>query len=140
VRWRAAGNFSRLARVSRAIAAFALSFGGIVTMENVTEEIVGPIQDEFDAEKPELVKKGEGTYHVSGAMLVVDLEDELRIEFSDRDEDTMAGIVLSELGRPPQVGDRVGVGPLVLEVLEIEKDRARTLRVTVRAGDTVAAD
>jgi CBS domain containing-hemolysin-like protein len=113
---------------------------GIVTMENVIEEIVGPIQDEFDAEKPELVKKGEGTYHVSGAMLVVDLEDELRIEFSERDEDTMAGIVLSELGRPPQVGDRVGVGPLVLEVLEIEKNRARTLRVTVRAGDTVAVE
>ena len=112
---------------------------GIVTMENVIEEIVGPIQDEFDAEKPELVKKGEGVYHVSGAMLVVDLEDELRIEFSDRDEDTISGIVLSELGRPPRVGDRVTVGLLALEVLEIEKNRARTLRVTVTAASAVEA-
>ena len=42
-------------------------------------------------------------------MLVVDLEDELGIEFSDRDEDTIAGVVLSELGRRPRVGDRVEV-------------------------------
>lgn len=110
---------------------------GIVTMENVIEEIVGPIQDEFDTEKPELVPKGDGVYHVSGAMLVVDLEDELAIEFSDRDEDTIAGIVLSELGRPPLVGDKVEVGPLVLEVLEVEKNRARTLRVMV--ADTATA-
>lgn len=108
---------------------------GIVTMENVIEEIVGPIQDEFDTEKPELVKKGEGIYQVSGAMLVVDLEDELGIEFSERDEDTISGIVLSELGRPPRLGDRVEVGPLALEVLEVDRNRARTLRVTVTVPD-----
>jgi CBS domain containing-hemolysin-like protein len=104
---------------------------GIVALENVIEEIVGPIQDEFDDERPELVKKGENVYQVSGAMLVVDLEDELGIEFSDQDEDTIAGIVLSKLGRPPRVGDRVTVGPLSLEVLDVGRNRARTLRVTV---------
>ena len=113
---------------------------GIVTMENVIEEIVGPIQDEFDTEKPELVKKGDGLYQVSGAMLVVDLEDELGIEFSDRDEDTISGIVLSELGRPPRQGDRVEVGPLVLEVLEVDRNRARTLRVTVTVPAPVDQD
>lgn len=113
---------------------------GIVTMENVIEEIVGPIQDEFDAEKPELVKKGEGIYQVSGAMLVVDLEDELGIEFSERDEDTISGIVLSELGRPPRLGDRVEVGPLALEVLEVDRNRARTLRVTVTVPDVANQD
>ena len=75
-----------------------------MTLENVIEEIVGPIQDEFDAEKPELVDKGDGVYQVSGAMLVVDLEDELGLEFSDRDEDTIAGVVLSELGRRGPAG------------------------------------
>ena len=113
---------------------------GIVTLENVIEEIVGPIQDEFDTEKPELVKKGENVYQVSGAMLVVDLEDELRLEISDRDEDTIAGVVLSELGRPPKVGDRVEVGPLALEVLEVDKNRARTLRATVSPAAAVPAE
>jgi CBS domain containing-hemolysin-like protein len=120
---------------------------GIVTFENVIEELVGPIQDEFDAEKPELVKKGENLYHVSGSMLVVDLEDELGIEFSDRDEDTIAGAVISELGRRPRAGDRVDLGPLAAEVLEVERNRIRTLRVRVTLPppapsevDTPAAD
>jgi CBS domain containing-hemolysin-like protein len=104
---------------------------GIVTLENVIEEIVGPIQDEFDAEKPELVRRGENDYQVAGAMLVVDLEDELGIEFSDRDADTVAGIVLSELGRPPKVGDHATFGPVRLEVLEVERNRAKSLRATI---------
>jgi len=104
---------------------------GIVTLENVIEEIVGPIQDEFDAEKPELVAKGDGNYRVSGAMLVVDLEDELELEISDRDEDTLAGVVLSEIGRRPRVGDRVTVGPIELEVQEVQGNRIRWLGLTV---------
>jgi len=104
---------------------------GIVTLENVIEEIVGPIQDEFDLEKPELVRRGENLYQVSGAMLVADLEDELGLDFSDRDEDTIGGVALSELGQRPRVGDRVSVGPLQLDVLEVERNRIKTLRVTV---------
>ena len=107
---------------------------GIVTLENVIEEIVGPIQDEFDAEKPELVAKAAGIYQVSGSMLVVDLESELGLEVSDRDEDTVGGVVLSEIGRRPRVGDRVAVGPLALEVLEVQGNRIRTLRLAVTPG------
>lgn len=102
---------------------------GIVTLENVIEEIVGPIQDEFDAEKPELVDRGGGVYQVSGSMLVVDLEDELGLEFSERDQDTVAGLVLSELGRRPRVGDRVEVGSVRLEVLDVQGNRIRALRL-----------
>ncbi|KAB2964987.1 MAG: HlyC/CorC family transporter [Thermoanaerobaculia bacterium] len=103
---------------------------GIVTLENVIEEIVGPIQDEFDAEKPELVERGEGVWQVSGAMLVMDLEDELGLELSDRDEDTVAGLVLSELGRRPRPGDRVETAGFAFEVLEVQGHRIRTLRLT----------
>jgi CBS domain containing-hemolysin-like protein len=116
------------------IAAVVDEYGGvsgIITLENVIEEIVGQIQDEFDEEKPELVKKGATVYEASGGMLVMDLEDELDIEFSDRDEDTIAGIVLSELGRTPRVGDAVRVGPLELEVLGVKRHRIRLLRVTL---------
>lgn len=102
---------------------------GIVTLENVIEEIVGPIQDEFDAERPELVDRGGGVYQVSGAMLIVDLEDELGIEISDRDSDTVAGIALSGIGRRPRVGDRVELPGIVLEVLEVQGNRIRSLRL-----------
>ncbi|MGH9363497.1 MAG: hemolysin family protein [Thermoanaerobaculia bacterium] len=105
---------------------------GIVTLEAVIEEIVGQIQDEFDAEKPELSAGGEGVWEVSGGMLVVELEEALGIEFSERDEDTIGGVVLSELGRLPVVGDRVEVGLLEIEVLDVRRNRIVTLRVRVK--------
>ncbi|HET9225305.1 MAG TPA: hemolysin family protein [Thermoanaerobaculia bacterium] len=104
---------------------------GVVTLEDVIEEIVGQISDEFDVDKPEIDKVGEGIYEVSGGMLVEDLEDELEIELSDRDEDTMGGVVLSELGRNPAVGDRVEVGPFTIEVLEVHLNRVNKVRITV---------
>ena len=133
----------RMRRERTHLAAVLDEYGGIsgvVTLENVIEEIVGPIQDEFDTEKPELVRTGPDAYQVSGAMLVVDLEDELGVEFSERDEDTIGGVVLSELGRLPQVGDRVEVGPLRLEVLEVDRNRIRTLAATVERPPAVEED
>jgi len=105
---------------------------GIVTLENVIEEIVGQIQDEFDAEKPELQQIGEGVYSVSGQMLVEEVEEALEVEFSDRDEDTIGGVVLSDLGRRPLRGDAVELGPLLLEVDQVQHNRIETLKVTVR--------
>jgi CBS domain containing-hemolysin-like protein len=104
---------------------------GIVTLENVVEEIVGAIQDEFDAEEPELVPVGEGVFDASGSMLVRDFEDELGLELSDRDEDTIAGLVLSELGRSPEVADRVTIGPVEAEIREVNGNRIVRLRVRV---------
>jgi CBS domain containing-hemolysin-like protein len=111
---------------------------GIVTLENVIEEIVGEIQDEFDFEKPELVPLGPNAYQVSGQMLVADLEDELDLELSERDEDTIGGIVLSELGRRGRVGDVVRIAHLALQVQEIDGNRIRTLRLTVETPKEVA--
>ena len=113
---------------------------GVVTLEDVIEEIVGPIQDEFDIENPELQEQGDGVYVVSGGMLVEDLEEALGVEFSKRDEDTIGGVVLSELGRNPAEGDRVELGPLSLEVLEIQHNRVNTVRVTVQQPATVPPD
>ena len=105
---------------------------GLVTLENVLEEIVGEIQDEFDAEVPEFVRLEDGGYKVLGGMLIDDLEDELEIEIADaREEDTVAGIALSELGRTAEPGDAVETGCLRLEVLEVVGNRIVALRVDV---------
>jgi CBS domain containing-hemolysin-like protein len=111
---------------------------GIVTLENVIEEIVGEIQDEFDLERPELVALGDRRWQVSGGMLVADLEDALEIEISERDEDTIGGVVLSELGRRPRVGDAVEVGPLRLRVAEAQGNRVKTLELELREAATPA--
>ena len=110
---------------------------GIVTLEDVIEEIVGSIQDEFDVEKPEIQKLEDGVYRVSGGMLVEDLEEALEVEFSERNEDTIGGVVLSELGRNPAVGDKVEVGPVTIEVQEIQHNRINTVTVTVHQPETV---
>ncbi|HKH48860.1 MAG TPA: hemolysin family protein [Thermoanaerobaculia bacterium] len=110
---------------------------GVVTLEDVIEEIVGQIQDEFDVEKPEIRIEDDGAYVVSGGMLVEDLEDELDIELSDRDEDTIGGVVLSELGRTPEVGDRIELGPVALEVLDVDNNRIKDLRLTMLKPATV---
>jgi CBS domain containing-hemolysin-like protein len=113
---------------------------GVVTLEDVIEEIVGSIQDEFDIENPEIEPRGEGVYEVSGGMLVEDLEEALEVEFSKRDEDTIGGVVLSELGRNPVEGDRVELGPITIEVLEVQHNRVNTVRVTVNQPETVPPD
>ena len=78
------------------------------------------------------MKKGKDIYLVSGGMLVADLEQALGLEFSDRDEDTIGGVVLSELGRPPVLGDRVELGPIAIEVLDLEGARIKSVRLTVK--------
>jgi len=105
---------------------------GIVTLENVIEEIVGEIQDEFDLERPELVPLGPRRYQVDARMLVEDLEDALKIEFSERDEDTIGGVVLSELGRRPRVGDTVEVGPLRMRVADAELNRIKSVELELK--------
>ena len=105
------------------------SVSGIVTFENVLEEIVGEIQDEFDAERPELVRSSDGTFQVLGSMLIADLEDQLAVHLDNDEDDTIGGVALSAIGRSPEVGDRIQVGPLSLEVLEVDVNRIRSLRL-----------
>lgn len=107
------------------------SVAGIVTLENVIEEIVGEIQDEFDAERPEIVQLSENSWQILGSTLLADLETEIDMEIDERDEDTIAGITLSELGRRAVVGDEVNVGPLHLEVSEVDVNRILALKVTL---------
>jgi CBS domain containing-hemolysin-like protein len=131
-------SLDRLLRRMRAekvhLAAVLDEYGGvsgIVALENVIEEIVGEIQDEFDTETPEIVPVGDRRFLVDGGMLIEDLEEALGLEISERDEDTIGGMVLSELGRRPAIGDEVRVGPVQLTIKEAEGNRIKRLDVTI---------
>jgi CBS domain containing-hemolysin-like protein len=124
----------RMRKESVHLAAVLDEYGGlsgIVTLENILEEIVGEIQDEFDFELPEITERSPGLYEIAGTLLVEDLETELGLEFSDRDEDTVAGVVLSELGRNARPGDIVTLPPLKLTVGEVVGNRIQSLEVRV---------
>lgn len=110
---------------------------GIVFMENITEELFGQIQDEFDRERPEIEPVANGRYRIRGDYLIEDLRDRLKIDVGDPEEETVGGYVVATLGREVRRGDRVMLGDLQLRVLEAERYRVRWVLATrVRENDT----
>lgn len=95
---------------------------GMVTMENLLEELVGDIQDEFDQEEPEMITRKEGTYFLSGRLLLDEAKERFGLSFGEEDEEysTLAGFVMNKLGRFPKEGDYVIVDNLKLEVVKMK--------------------
>ena len=105
---------------------------GVVTLENVLEQIVGTVQDEFDAEEPDIIKDGDVTI-VQGLVPLSVLRDRLGILFeTGPDVDTLSGLVVSELGRLPRKGDRVILADegVELEVVDVTAHRATQIRIS----------
>jgi putative hemolysin len=83
---------------------------GLITFEDLIEEIFGELQDEFDQELPLISSDKEGRIHLRGDLLVTDVNEYLDLTLPDREADTLGGLVFSELGRPPVIGDEVTIG------------------------------
>jgi CBS domain containing-hemolysin-like protein len=98
---------------------------GIVSLENITEELFGQIQDEFDRERPEIEPLGNGRYRVRGDYLIEDLADRLKVDVGDPAEETIGGYVAARIGREVLPGDRVQLGELSIQVIEAERFRVR---------------
>lgn len=96
---------------------------GLVTFENIIEEIVGEVQDEFDQELPRIQQVAEREFMVEGITPLDDINDELRLELESEDADTIGGFLLSELGRFPKPGDRLLMPPIELTVRELRRQR-----------------
>ncbi len=109
---------------------------GLVTIEDLVEQIVGEIEDEHDAEDPVLIRRiGEGRYEVGARLPIADLETALGLEIRDPDGeevDTVGGLVFSLAGRVPQIGERLKhPNGVRFEVVDADPRRIRRLRVFV---------
>ena len=113
---------------------------GIVSLENITEELFGQIQDEFDRERPEIEPLGSGRYRVRGDYLIEDLVDRLKVEVGEPAEETIGGYVAARLGREVAPGDRTTLGDLQIEVLEAERYRVRWVVVQTQMPKTEVAE
>jgi CBS domain containing-hemolysin-like protein len=102
---------------------------GLVTMEDVVEEIVGEIQDEYDAEKAPVVENGPRDFTVSGEVEVEELEDRFERDLAEDDFLTAGGLVVHHLGRVPRKGESVVLKGLSFEVLDVDPKRIKKLRV-----------
>jgi CBS domain containing-hemolysin-like protein len=106
------------------------SFEGIVTIEDIVEEIVGEIQDEFGEEEPRIEQLDDGSYSVDGRISIGAVNEAVGSAFASADFDTIGGFVLGHLGRAPEVGDEVLQDGHVLRVEAV--DGPRVAQVSVR--------
>ena len=120
------------------------SFEGVATIEDVVEQVVGDIRDEFDVaeREPTTDERADGTFAIDGAVVLTEVEDALDTEFESGDVGTVGGLVLDRLGRAPEVGDEVTVDGYRFTVEAV--DGARIDEVVARAvdgsGEAGAAD
>jgi CBS domain containing-hemolysin-like protein len=103
---------------------------GMVTLENILEEVVGQIQDEFDQEKPLLVPRGEGAWEAAGSLPLHELEDLVGQPLQQEGLTTVSGWVTHRLGGFPKAGDTLSVGRFDLRVEELDGPRVARLKLT----------
>ena len=112
---------------------------GLVTLENIMEELVGQIQDEFDQETPLLTRASETSWEVSGALPLHQLEELVNASLVAEGVTTTSGWVTHKLGGFPKVGDSVSVGRHDLRVEEMEGTRVARLRVSKKPSPDTSA-
>jgi CBS domain containing-hemolysin-like protein len=109
---------------------------GLVTFEDLIEEIVGEIRDEYDVETEPVVDEGDGVFVVSGKADVSVLEQQFGVAVERAGFDSVGGYLLATLGRVPTKGERVDVDGLAVEVLDAERRRVTRVRVQKRTTAT----
>ena len=112
------------------------SIVGMVSLENVLEELVGPIQDEFDREVPRITPLGEGSYEVDAACPLDEFAEGCGLEVPETEAETVGGLILDLLGRLAKTGDSVDVDGHRLTVLLAEPTRIRKIRVERHPPET----
>ncbi len=103
---------------------------GIVTLEDLLEEIVGDIEDEFDLPDESIEQIDEDTVLIDGTFPIDDFNERFNTEMPDEDYHTMAGFVFGLLGRQPEAGDTINHDGMRFDVLEVEGSRILKLAVT----------
>jgi CBS domain containing-hemolysin-like protein len=102
---------------------------GLVTIEDMLEEIVGEIRDEYDVESETIVDEGGGRFVFNGKVDIDEVKQRLNVHIEREGFETLGGFLLSHLGRVPVVGEHVEVDGLHVEVLEVERRRIHKVRL-----------
>src|SRR5262245_1965218 len=116
---------------------------GLVTIEDMLEEIVGEIRDEYDVESEPIVDEGRGRFLFSGKVNIDEVAQRLSVEIEREGFETVGGYLLSHIGRVPAVGERFEIDGLSVEILDAERRRINKVRISRipttedSAGDTM---
>ncbi len=108
---------------------------GIVTIQDVVEELIGEVQDEFDLEAPEVEEREDGSYSIDGGARIDYLENLLGLDVPEEGFPTLGGRVFEQLQRRPKVGDEAEIGDFHAQVLEVDGMRISRVLLTRRVPD-----
>jgi CBS domain containing-hemolysin-like protein len=113
--------------------------GGLVTLEDLLEEIVGEVSDPFDKFTPEFETLADGSILIDGLTLIEDVNKSLDLDLNDPAYDTIAGYTLGKMGRIPKVNDSVEFGKVLIQVEAMDGMRIERLKLT-RLEDKISAE
>lgn len=105
---------------------------GLVTIEDILEEIVGEIIDEYEKEEKLCEKIGENAYLISGALSIEEFNENFDADFSDKEASTIGGIVLEKLGRLPYQGEEINIGNFKFIISKIRDRRIVQVKVILK--------
>ena len=108
---------------------------GVITLEDILEEVVGEIQDEFDSEEEAVVKSGSNKWKISGMSSVHDLPEELEIK-SEEELTSFGGLITKELGRIPERGESLSLYNMNIKILEADETRIHSTEVKLNKKDS----
>ncbi|MCA9923820.1 MAG: HlyC/CorC family transporter [Anaerolineales bacterium] len=111
---------------------------GMITFEDLIEEIFGELQDEFDDEMALVSRDKEGRIHLRGDLLVSDVNEYLELNLPQETADTLSGLIFSETGGSPNIGDEVIIGETVLRVESMEDLGVQEISIKLAPSSTVA--
>ena len=103
---------------------------GLVTLEDVVEEVMGEIRDPYDQDESNAFKQADGSFIVDGSMTIYDLEEEIDIKFpEERDYDTLAGFILDILTDIPKAGEKIEFQNMLFTVQTVENNRIGKVKI-----------
>ncbi|MDZ7678363.1 MAG: hemolysin family protein [Acidimicrobiales bacterium] len=108
---------------------------GLITMEDVLEELIGEFEDESDTDETKVQRRADGTYELDGSLRPDELEASTGVRLPDGQWDTVAGFLTAELGRVPSPGDRVQISDSTFEVVSVDGVAVREVRVRIPASE-----
>ncbi|MGZ5352135.1 MAG: hemolysin family protein [Actinomycetota bacterium] len=115
------------------------STSGLVTLEDLLEELVGEISDEYDTEEPELEDLGDGVYRVDGKMAIDEVNEILEVELPDEEWDTVGGLMLGLMGSIPEQGEEVVFQNLTFAAEQVNGRRIVKILITRRDDEDAEA-
>jgi Mg2+/Co2+ transporter CorB len=113
---------------------------GIITLEDILEEIVGQIHDEYDRTGEAIIKKSDVEYIVDGATTIRDLNRELNWELPDDDANTIAGLIIHKIARIPNQGESIEISNLKIVVVKKIANRIHTVKIKILAPHDNSGD